>query len=70
MSDQRKKGETVEQYARRLVSDFADGDVDAFREYACEYCSGPSSTGLCRAMRNLRVGRDGKLAQHNDGDAP
>jgi hypothetical protein len=54
MSDNRRKGETVEQYACRLVSDYADGDADAFeREFACVYCSGPSSMGLCRAIRQV-----------------
>jgi hypothetical protein len=62
MSDQRKSGETVEQYARRLVSDFADGDADTALEFSCEYCSGHSSMGLCRAMRKLRP------VQCNDGD--
>jgi hypothetical protein len=61
MSDQRKPGETVEQYARRLVSDFADGDADAFQGFECEYCTGPSSMGLCWAVQKLR------LAQRNDG---
>ena len=53
MSDYRRKGETVEQYALRLLSDLADGDVNAALEFSCEYCTGHKSMGLCRVLRNI-----------------
>jgi hypothetical protein len=53
MSDNRRKGETVEQYALRLLSDEADGDVDIALELSCQNCGGHSSMGLCRGLRLL-----------------
>jgi hypothetical protein len=50
MSDQRDEGETVEQYARRLLSDYAGGNVDAALEFSCQYCAGHLKMGLCRAI--------------------
>jgi hypothetical protein len=64
-NEYRNKGETVEQYARRLLSDLADGDVDAALEFSCQYCSGPSSMGLCRAIR--RAGSMAQTAQQQTG---
>jgi hypothetical protein len=60
MSDQRDKGETVEQYAHRFLSDLADGDVDIALEFSCQYCAGHSTMGLCRAIR--RAGRERERA--------
>ena len=51
MSDYRRRGETVEQYALRVLSDLADGDVDQAIKLACQYCTGPASMGLCEVLR-------------------
>jgi hypothetical protein len=51
MADYRRKDETVEQYALRILSDYGDGDVAIALKIACQYCTGPSSMGLCEALR-------------------
>lgn len=50
----RDKDETVEQYAQRLLTGLADGNVDIALEFACQYCTGHLSMGLCRALHQLR----------------
>jgi hypothetical protein len=54
MSDQRRKNETVEQYVQRILSDYADGDVDIALELVCQYCTGPLSMGLCEVLHRRR----------------
>jgi hypothetical protein len=49
MSDRRRKGETIEQYARRLVTDYED---EAFL-FSCNFCTGPESMGLCKALDQI-----------------
>jgi hypothetical protein len=53
MSDQRLEDETTEQYARRPLSNYADGDLDAALEFSCQYCAGHNSMGRCRVMRTV-----------------
>jgi hypothetical protein len=58
MSDNRRKGETVEQYALRLLSDQADGDLEIALELSCQNCAGHLSMGLCRVLRKVAHGAE------------
>jgi hypothetical protein len=60
MSDYRREGETVEQYALRVLSDLADGDVGQAVKLACQYCTGPSSMGLCEVLQKTQPSNGGE----------
>lgn len=60
MSDQRRAGETVEQYAQRLVSTHED---EAFL-FSCSFCAGHETMGLCDVLH--RIDPTGFARVHED----